>query len=988
MKYGLSDETLTKMRDVWKKHPSIHRVVLYGSRSKGTFREGSDIDLTLYGKLAYDDLLRIQGHLDDLLLPCKIDVSLYHSIDNPDLIDHIRRVGKVIYSKKMQLAFEPDLTHQQEAIRSVTGLFAGQPSDDAITEYQLDEVHGLHLINGIANKLILSEAQILKNLRGIQTRNGITPVDALQGMHFSVEMETGTGKTYVYLRTIYELHEHYGFKKFVIVVPSIAIREGVLKSLEITHEHFQNLYDNTPVHYHVYDSARVSALRGFASGNTIEILVMNIDAFAKDENVINKPNDKLNGQRPVQFIQSTHPIVIVDEPQNMETEKRRTAIDNLNPLCTLRYSATHRDLYNLTYSLNPVKAYDLGLVKQIEVDSIVEENAYNDAFVSLDDVKATKTKVTAKVSININHKSGIRKKRFTVGVGDDLYALSNEREIYADGYIIEEIDAVNNCIALSNGNILYKGGSQGGLNDEVLKFQMRKTVEEHLKKEKKLNPLGIKVLSLFFIDKVANYREYDENGDPQNGKFARWFEEIYTEFMAKPAFGDSNRFPVDEIHGGYFSQDRKGVWKDTRETARSQNSAAAMQAYNAIMKDKELLLDDTYPLRFIFSHSALREGWDNPNVFQICTLNETKSEIKKRQEIGRGLRLAVDQFGHRIHDVNINRLTVVANEAYDDFAKALQREIEEDCSVAFAGRVKNKRERTAIRYRKGFEADPRFLEIWERLRQQTRYRVDFKTQDLVNAAAQEIKSMPAVKAPSIRSSKVTIDMTEEGVETSYAGDKVETYEYTWKIPDVLGYVQSKTGLTRSTIHDILSASGRIGDLLTNPQLFLDTASQAILRTLFGLMIDGIKYQKIKNAVYEMRLFEEHELEVYLDENVFEISDTSKTIYEKFMPLDSMVESQFAKDCESSEQVKFFFKLPNWFKIPTPIGNYNPDWALVLEGESKIYFVAETKDTGTATVDLNKLSPDEQMKIKCGKAHFSEFDDIRYEVVNHVRQLIK
>ncbi len=884
----------------------------------------------------------------------------------------------------MKLTFESNLQFQQDAIKSITNLFEGQPMEYSIMEYELKEEGKLNLINGVGNKLILSEEQILNNLQSIQENNDVKKSTELEGMHFSIEMETGTGKTYVYLRTIYELNKLYGFKKFVIVVPSVAIREGVLKNLEITHEHFQNLYDNTPINFQVYDSSKVSTLRGFATTNTIEVLVINIDSFAKDKNIINKPNDKLNGQNPVAFIQATNPFVIVDEPQNMETEKRTNAINNLNPLCTLRYSATHRNLYNLTYSLNPVKAYDLGLVKQIEVDSIVEENAYNDAFVSVESITATKTKVTAKVSINSNDKGGVKKKKVSIKVGDDLYKLSNEREIYSDGYIVEEIDATNNCISFSNGSILYKGDTQGSLTDEIMKMQIRKTVEEHLKKEKHLNKKGIKVLSLFFVDRVANYRQYDGAGNPIQGKFAQWFEEIYQEYITKPTFKELDKFPISKIHNGYFSQDKKGKLKDT-----SGETQADDNTYSLIMKDKEKLLDIDNPLQFIFSHSALREGWDNPNVFQICTLNETKSEIKKRQEIGRGLRLAVDQTGKRTYDQNINRLTVVANEAYNDFAKTLQKEIEDDCGVEFKGRIKNKRERTAIKYRKGFEADPKFLEIWENLKKKTTYRVNYDTKNLIVSASKAIKDLPKIKAPSIRSTKVSINMTDDGVETMYAGDKVESYGgYSWKIPDVLGYIQSKTELTRSTILEILIKSGRIKDILTNPQLFLDLSAQAIKRTLYDIMINGIKYQQISGSEYEMTLFEAQELEVYLNDYTFNVTDSSKTIYEELIPLDSGVESKFAHDCETSDQIKFYFKLPNWFKIPTPIGNYNPDWAVVFEDDKKIYFVAETKDTGTLQVDLSKLPMEQQQKIKCGKAHFNEFEKIEYKVVNKVGQLIE
>ncbi|QYJ68810.1 restriction endonuclease [Flavobacterium litorale] len=884
----------------------------------------------------------------------------------------------------MKLNFESNLQFQLDAIKSVTDVFEGQPLEESLLEHNIEDEGELHSVLAVSNKLVLSQEQILTNLQGIQEKNELPAVTQLDGMHFSVEMETGTGKTYVYLRTVYELNKQYGFKKFVIVVPSVAIREGVSKNLEITHNHFQNLYDNIPVHFDVYNSAKPSTLRGFADSNTIEILVINIDSFAKDENIINKPNDKLSGRKPVEFIQATNPFVIVDEPQNMETEKRIAAIENLNALCTLRYSATHKNEYNLVYSLNPVKAYDLGLVKQIEVDSIVEENAFNDAYIAVDSITATKTKVTAKLFINVNNKGSVTKKKITVGVGNDLYALSNEREIYSDGYIIDEIDASNQCISLSNGTVLYQGDSQGGLSDEVMRFQIKKTVEEHLKKEKRLNKKGIKVLSLFFIDKVANYKQYDASGNAIQGKFAQWFEEIYTEYVSQNAFKELDKFPIDKVHNGYFSQDKKGKIKDTNGVTKADDDT-----YSLIMKDKEKLLNLDNPLRFIFSHSALREGWDNPNVFQICTLNETKSETKKRQEIGRGLRLAVNQTGRRTYDPNINRLTVVANESYDDFAKALQKEIEDDCGVSFKGRIKNKTSRTSIKYRKGFEADPKFLEIWEKLKQKTTYRVDYDTADLITKASKALVDLPTIKAPSLRSIKTAVTMnTTDGIGGEYKGERLESYEErVWKIPDILGYIQGKTELTRSTIQAILNKSGRLGDVLVNPQLFLDLSSQAIKHSLYDMMIDGIKYHHIGNSEYEMSSFEAQELEVYLNDFTFNISDNSKTIYEELIPLDSGVENRFAKDCESSDQIKFYFKLPNWFKIPTPIGTYNPDWALVFEDDNKVYFVAETKDTGTPEVDLLKLSNDEQLKIKCGKAHFKEFEKLEYKVVNKVGQLI-
>ncbi len=880
----------------------------------------------------------------------------------------------------MKLHFDPNQDYQLQAIKSIVDIFEGQPLSRSDFEFSIAEGSLQLSENGVGNNLVLSEEQSLNNLQEVQRRNGIDPVsEKLEGLNFTVEMETGTGKTYVYLRTIYELNKVYGFNKFVIVVPSVAIREGVLKNLEITHEHFQNLYDNVPVDFDMYDSRKVSGLRGFATANTVQILVINIDSFAKDENIINKPNDRLTGKMPIEFVQYTKPIVIVDEPQNMETGIRKRAIVNLNPSCTLRYSATHTNLYNPVYSLDPVKAYDLGIVKQIEVDSLIAEDSFNDAFISLESVKATKTQTTAKIKIDFNKDSGVVKKSVTAKVGDDLYKLSNQREIYRDGFIIDEIDIANECISLTNGTVLYVGDTQGEMTDEIKKSQIQKTIEEHFKKEHAYRSKGIKVLSLFFIDKVANYRRYDDSGNPGKGKFAKWFEEIYKEVTGKPAYRKLIPFPVEEVHNGYFARDKKGRFRDSSEGRVTQ---ADDDTYRLIMKDKERMLDINEPLRFIFSHSALREGWDSPNVFQICTLNETRAELKKRQEIGRGLRLAVDQAGVRLQDKNINRLTVIANESYEDFAKQLQREIEEDCGVEFKGRIKNKRDRVKVKYRKGFQADPAFLEIWNRIKQKTLYRVKYDTDELIKKAAKAIGNMPEIKKPRIQSVKVGIMVKEPGVEYEIKSAKVLEPDTKFEIPDVLGYIQNRTELTRSTVLRILRESARLNDLLINPQLFLDMVVNEIRHILYELMIEGIKYEKIGGQEYEMRLFEENEIEIYKNSLAFAVKNDKKTIYSNFIPLDSGVEEDFAKECESREDIEFYFKLPFWFKISTPIGKYNPDWALIFRNEKKIYFVAETK----STTDVKKLRNEEKLKIKCGEAHFKEFKDIEYKHVKSVVDL--
>jgi len=878
----------------------------------------------------------------------------------------------------MKLHFDSNQEYQLDAIKAITDIFEGQPLSGGDFEFLVSSTGALLSENGLGNRLTLSEEQILENVKSIQQRNEIKDkVSELQGMNFSVEMETGTGKTYVYLRTIYELNKLYGFKKFVIVVPSIAIREGVLKNLQITNEHFQSLYDKVAINFDIYDSKKVSHLRGFASANTIQILILNIDAFAKDENIINKPNDKLTGKKPIEFIQSSRPIVIVDEPQNMETEIRKKAIENLKPLCTLRYSATHTNHYNLMYSLNPVKAYDLGLVKQIEVDSVVSENAMNDAFVQVEKIQPSgKNKITAKLKIDVNTVKGVVRKSVTVDRDKyDLYKLSGERDIYQD-LKVTEIDLSNQVVSLSNGQMLTVGETQGGLNDEVLRYMVQKTVEEHLKKEKFYKPKGIKVLTLFFLDKVKNYRDYDASGNPLKGKFAEWFEEIYQNEIRKTAFSGLIPYSVDEIHNGYFSQDNKGRIKDTGGETQADDDT-----YKLIMQDKEKLLDINTPLRFIFSHSALREGWDNPNVFQICTLNETKSEIKKRQEIGRGLRLCVNQEGQRIHDRNTNKLTVIANERYEDFAKALQKEIEDDCGVKFENRIKNKAERKKVNYRKGFEADPKFLQIWEKIKYKTKYNVSYQTPDLIALAGKAVKDMPETIKPTVRSTKQKVLITDEGVSGQLLSDSaLNDYGSSIEIPDLLAYIQSKTELTRDTILQVLKKSGRISEVLINPQMFMDNTTSAIKSVLYDLMIDGIKYESIGSKMYEMTLFDDEDFEIYLDYFTHSVTDPNKTIYENFIPLDSGVENQFAKDCETSENIEFYFKLPNWFKIPTPIGNYNPDWALVFKSEKKIYFVAETKSEG------QELLKSEKQKIKCGKEHFKEFTEVVYKQVSSVKDL--
>ncbi|HUI31943.1 MAG TPA: DEAD/DEAH box helicase family protein [Candidatus Acidoferrales bacterium] len=873
----------------------------------------------------------------------------------------------------MKLQFDSHQDFQIQAIQSVVDIFEGQPLNTGDYEFSLQQgdTSLAFTENGVGNAIRLTEQEILKNVHSIQKRNGIEESSELKGLNFSVEMETGTGKTYVYLRTIYELNKTYGFKKFIIVVPSIAIREGVLKNLQITYGHFQSLYNRAPLTYTVYGSKNVSALRGFALSNTIQVLVINIDSFAKDENIINKPNDKLTGKRPIEFIQYTNPIVIVDEPQNMETDLRKEAIANLKPSCTLRYSATHRDVYNLVYKLSPVKAYDLGLVKQIEVDSVVSEDSFNQAFVKLEGIKTQKKRPPrAKLSFDYEGAESVLRKSAYLDNGDNLYDLSNKREMYRDGYIVNSIDADEGFVEFSGGLRISLGETTGGLRDDIMKVQIRKTVEEHFRKEAVLRPKGIKVLSLLFIDKVNNYRLY-EDGKKGDGKFAVWFEEIFKEYAGKPEFRGVIPFGAAQVHNGYFAQDKKGLMKDSREGKTSETDT---EAYELIMKDKEKLLEINEPLRFIFSHSALREGWDNPNVFQLCTLNETTSELKKRQEIGRGLRLAVNSDGNRVFEKAVNRLTVIANESYEQFAKKLQKEIEDETGEKFEGRIKNKNEKKKVTLRKGYDADPKFIELWERIRQKTTYRVEYLTDELTRKAAKRVSKMCEILAPRIVAQRTKLVMEKSGVTGEGKSIEFHAPEYgTVAIPDIVGYIEQRTHLTRSTIMEILRQSGRLLDCLKNPQLFLESTVHEIKTELEATMVDGVKYQKIENEYYEMHQFQTDEIEEYLS-NLYGVKNKEKTIFDN-IEIDSLSETErkFANACDTSDDVEFFLKLPRWFEIETPVGKYRPDWALMLKKEKRLYFVAETK----STLDKSKRLESENQKIECGKKHFAELKEVYF-----------
>lgn len=988
----------------------------------------------------------------------------------------------------MKLKFDQNLPHQKAAWEAVVALFTGQ--ENCFTPFTMPQVQSSHngtLFDeylysepqGVANRLLLSRDELLSNLNQVQLKNGLKPSKELDksDLHYTVEMETGTGKTYVYLRSIYELNQAYGLTKFIIVVPNVAIREGVKKSIEITRNHFSDIYKETKVSAFVYDSDDLGMVRSFAESSHIQIMVINIAAFNKSfsqkelsVNIIHRQNDRLDGVKPIELIAATNPVVIIDEPQTVDTTDRSTeAIRSLNPIFTLRFSATHRDKHLPIYKLDAVDAYNQKLVKEIAVLEVLPEHDNNAAYIRFLAVRNTKGAVEAQLEYDaITGTGAIKRDKKWLKQGADLYELT-KRDLY-EGYIIKDISAEpeNEWIDFSSRpDILSLGQSIGGSNElELKRVQIKKTIETHLNRELALNPMGIKVLSLFFIDKVANYRVYDEEGKASLGPYGQMFEEEYLKLAKHPKYqplfkGIDLETSLSAIHDGYFAADNKGVIKDT-----SGQTLSDASAYDLIMKDKERLLSMKTPLRFIFSHSALREGWDNPNVFQICTLNETASTIKKRQEIGRGLRLAVNQNGERVTDsgFTVNTLTVIANESYAEFTSALQKEIEEEEGIRFGvvephtfasltvpndegelsylgvasseqlyqylkeqsyinntGKVqdqlkvalkqnklvlpdeyanakpaienilkkiaggldvKNARQECASNPRKEVILGPDFKALWDRIKYKTIYQVSFNLDKLVNDCVEEMKLMVIPKARfNIVTANLIIDQS--GVDVKQIKRETELLDRDYQhLPDVLSYLQNKTQLTRKTLARILIESGRLNDLKKNPQKFIENTLQIIQRKKRHALVDGIKYEKIgEHEFYAQELFLKQELIGYLNQNMLEVS---KSIYDHIV-YDSEIESEFAKGLEQEATVKLYSKLPSWFKIDTPLGSYNPDWAILVDddAEKRLYFVVETK--GSLFSEDLRLS--ERDKITCGEAHFAALDSgITYKVAASIADL--
>lgn len=903
----------------------------------------------------------------------------------------------------MRIQFDGNQPHQVRAIEAVAELFRGQPRVSVdFNSFALGEVYG-----PVSNRLDLTDEHLLANLNTVQARYGIPTSERLEHIeetirtaqgaevaqfpNFSVEMETGTGKTYVYLRTALELHRRYGMRKFIVVVPSVAVREGVLKTLKITQNHLRSLYDNVPYRFTSYESRSIAKVRQFVQSDCVELMVMTIDSFNKDDNVIRQSTDRLQGATPLYLIQAARPVLILDEPQNMESEGRIKALASLRPLLALRYSATHRNPYNLVYRLTPFEAYRQGLVKRIEVDSVRKEDDHNQVFVRLDEVRSNKKTVQAKIAVHQRMADGhIKEKAYLFKAGDNLQAKAERPEYQS--FVIDEIHVRDGFVRFANGIEVRLGQAQGADQAELFKQQIRRAVETHFQKQQKLKAMGIKVLSLFFIDRVENYTGTVAPGQGTSradglypGIIRELFDSAFDELKTKyPDFAEAK---PDEVRRAYFAQKsrRSGVVEVIDSSGQSKEDR---DAYDLIMRDKERLLSFREPVAFIFSHSALREGWDNPNVSQICTLNQTLSEVRKRQEVGRGMRLVVDQRGERISDPAQNVLTVIANESYEQFVDGLQKEMEEAFGKEGAApRPANTRTKKMATRKPLAQLPAEFADLWERIKHKTRYQV---TIDSARLVADSIVALDRVRIEAPRIISQTADLkvadVQDKLDYRVGGKRIlarlvgrhTVPNLVEMIEDLIAHVSPPIKLTRRTLIAIVTGIKNRQSAIDNPQGFASHAAQVIREKALQQLVDGIQYEK-DGTWYEMTQWEEAE-ETVSDRLV----PVDNSIYDKIV-VQSENERKFAQQLGKRKDVRLFVKLPRWFKVATPVGQYNPDWALVMENpdsEPLLYLVRETKTTTVA----DELRGTENQKIHCGERHFVDALKVDFRVVTSVDEL--
>lgn len=1000
---------------------------------------------------------------------------------------------------------------QADAAKAVCDVFAGQPfltpsymMDKGYEKNEQMTIDEAERFTGFGNsKLVpeLNDGVILENINKIQRSNQIEPSKELEGRYnLTVEMETGVGKTYTYIKTMYELNKRYGWSKFIIVVPSVAIREGVYKSFQITEEHFAEEYGKK-VRYFIYNSAQLTEIDRFASDSAINVMIINSQAFnarGKDARRIYMKLDEFRSRKPIDILAKTNPILIIDEPQSVEGAATKERLKEFNPLFTLRYSATHKkdSIYNMIYRLDAMEAYNKKLVKKIAVKGIsVTGSTATEGYVYLESINLSKGNPTATIEFDIKGASGVRKATRIVSEGYNLYPNSGELAEYKNGYTVARIDGRDSSIEFTNGIKLFAGDVMGAVSEEQLRrIQIRETILSHIERERQLFYKGIKVLSLFFIDEVAKYKQYDAAGQPFNGLYADIFEEEYKQVISnlqiKIGDGDEylkylGRITAEETHDGYFSIDKKNHRMiDSKLGDRQERTSDDVDAYDRIMKNKELLLDRRDPLRFIFSHSALREGWDNPNVFQICTLKQSGSDVRKRQEVGRGLRLSVNQNGERMdtnllgEDVhNINVLTVVANESYDSFAKGLQTELAEvvadrprmvtidlfknkvikdasgaeqvvdielaqsiyeglitsgyvkkgiltdkyyedkktgsieiaeeaaDCKESVIGILDSiydsramqpenaRKNNVELKLDKAKLGLPEFQKLWSNINAKSVYVVEFDQDELIN------KSITALNRD-LRISKIffkveTGTMTDiqsrEQLQQGAAFFKEENEVYKAELSsstavkyDLVGKVVAETGLTRKAVVSVLRGIDKVvfSQFANNPEEFIIKASQIINEQKATTIIQHITYNKL-DSVYDTTIFTEPTLKGQLGVNAMA---ANKHLYDHIL-YDSTNEKTFAESVDTSNEVAVYVKLPKGFFISTPVGKYNPDWAIAFhEGKVKhIYFVAETKGS-MSSMQLREI---EKAKIHCAREHFKAIstNSVVYDVVDSYTALL-
>ena len=968
----------------------------------------------------------------------------------------------------MEFKFDAHQQFQQDAIAAVVDLFEGQPPDAATIETTLvgvvpESITGtielLELgneVGAVGNNLLLDDEAILQNLQSVQDRNGLEVVSELAGnaLDFDVEMETGTGKTYVYLRTIFELAKRYNFTKFVILVPSVAIKEGVNTSIKLMAKHFQDLYA-TPFDVTIYSGSSAEEVQPFATSTSVQIMVMTIDSLRGDKNtrVIHQTRDKLNGLRPIDYLKATQPVIIMDEPQNMESLLSQSAVGELNPLCTLRYSATHRKTRNVVYRLDPVDAHDLGLVKQIVVAEALQQGADAGQYVRLISVKNDNGFIARmELACRKDSDGSIERKLLNVKNGQDL-AIVTGNAAY-EGWRINELSIEPESAEIFPHGWLQTGETIGGSNDSIYREMIRETIREHFRKELQLRDQGIKVLSLFFVDKVASFLGEGYNNDTADGDFVNWFDELFNEERQKnPMWNDLLPADAIEYRRAYFAsiKGKKGApntFTDTNGSSKNDDDA-----YDLIMRDKARLLDQKVPVRFIFSHSALREGWDNPNVFQICALREMGQAAERRQTIGRGLRLPVNQSGERVSDQGIAQLTIVANESYREFADSLQKEYTasgvsigvvrpgefakipttdkqgEETLLGFAGSkliwdellsrgfldkdgrvtanyrpealgftlgpvpnffwseidiinimgkckverfVKQQRKRKVRTLNKQLYDSREFEDFWRTIAQRTTYRVSLRREEVIGAAVSKIKSEQPIPPLRVQVTRAGVKLVRGGTKTNETASRSAALSGSYQLPDILSELQEATSLTRKTLVDVLTRSGKLGEFISNPNDFIAMVKRILQNVLAAAVVEGLQYEKIGGYVYELRELQKDGLEerdLFVD-RLYEVKNKQKTDFD-YIQIDSdgvdAPERQFAELLDSREDVKLFMKLPDKFKIDTPVGNYNPDWAIIkkVEGEDRIYMIRETK----STLDESKRRPTENAKIKAAQKHF-------------------